>query len=100
MCIKSPFTAAHCGLWILDTQRRKYMWMVVKIMIPFWVPYYIIQHLGCQNYDPFLGALLKFGTEYLGYPERDRSFDNHPDGLGAWGFKSQARDEVAFQTPL
>ena len=35
------------------------MWVVVKTMVPFWVP-------------------KKYGTDYLGYPKRDHNFDNHP----------------------
>ena len=34
---------------------------------------------GCQNYGPFLGSLIKYGTYYLGYPRRDHNFDNHPN---------------------
>ena len=32
---------------------------------------------GCQNYGPFLDPFY-YGTEYLGYPNRDPNFDNHP----------------------
>ena len=34
-------------------------WVVVKIMVPFWVP-------------------ITYGTYYLGYPNRDHNFDNYP----------------------
>ena len=40
------------------------VWVVVKIMAPFWIPI-IIRH------------------QYLGCPERDHNFDNHP----YWGFE-------------
>ena len=33
---------------------------------------------GCQNYGPFVGSLLYYGTYYLGYPKRHHNFDNHP----------------------
>ena len=33
---------------------------------------------GCQNYGPFFGSLLQYGTYYLGYPKRDSDFDNYP----------------------
>ena len=35
------------------------IWVVVKIMLPF-------------------GSLLEYGTYYLGYPNKDHNFDNHP----------------------
>ena len=35
------------------------MWVVIKITVPFWVPYII-------------------RTYYIGYPKRDHNFDNHP----------------------
>ena len=33
---------------------------------------------GCQNDGPFLGPYYNTAPNYLGYPERDHSFDNHP----------------------
>ena len=35
-------------------------WVVVKIMVPFWVP------------------KREYGTYYLGYPKRGPNFDNYP----------------------
>ena len=37
------------------------MWVVVKIIVPFWIP--TIYNTAPQN---------------LGYPKRDHNFDNHP----------------------
>ena len=38
------------------------IWVVVRLMFP------------------FVGSLIYFGTQYLGDPKGDHSFDNHPHG--------------------
>ena len=57
-----------------------YRWVVVKIMVPLWVPL-IIRHL------------------LLGYPKRDPNFDNYPDRGTSYMHEGQRGRKRGHRSP-
>ena len=53
-------------------------WVVVKIMVPFWVPFFF------------------YGTYYLGYPKRGHNFDNYPGNFSNFTNNSASPDATTI----